>query len=43
MGCNQNQRFRGQYPLAPQPGLGTQPCYKASDDLWVEYLGRTQC
>ena len=28
--------FPVQTPVSAQPGLGTQPCYKAPDDLQVE-------
>ena len=31
-------RFPVQTPLATQPGLGTQPCYKAACDLLVEIV-----
>ena len=31
-------RFPVQTPLGTQPGLGTQPCYKAACDLLVEIV-----
>ena len=34
-------RFPVQTPLGTQPGLGTQPCYKAACDLLVEIVKNT--
>ena len=33
---SESERFPTQTPIGAQPCFGTQPCYEAPGDLWVE-------